>query len=180
MSKGLITALFIITFILGIGTGYYLTPNYLLQSTEMGTNNGTAEQTDFQYLKDMTAHHKGAIKLAEQVLNQTQNEEIKQLANMIITEELKSIATLENELSTRFKSKDSISATKVVNLGTYDKNLDLRFLNSLIKHHQEGVLMAKDIQYKSTNNFVLSDAQGVESFLTQNLTTLESLREKLY
>lgn len=74
------------------------------------------------------------------------------------------------------KVKDPI----VANLGSSDDKSDLRFLNAIIAHHEQGIMMTKETRIKSTRNEILNNADAVELFLSGGLKTLKELRQTWY
>jgi hypothetical protein len=182
MSKYLAISLILVALIIGIGTGYYFTPQYSLGSEEsMEDGLGTAGRTlDLRYLNAMIAHHRGAIALAEQVKNESKRSEIRTLAEEILTNEPKLIDELYTWKKDWYKDRSKVKDKEWPQLGTYDEKLDLRFLNALIAHHEEGVHMAQDAQKKSTRNDVLTNAFTVDSFLSDSIVQLKDWRFTWY
>ncbi len=183
VSRFLIISLVIVAFILGIGTGYLITPQYSMskyESTQM-TDLGKADKyVDLRYLNTMIAHHRGAILLAEQARDKTKRTEIKQLAEDILVSEPEAIDELYQWKKEWYRDNKKVSDKIVPNLGEYDENFDLRFLNALIAHHEEGVAMANEIKLKSTRNQVLNNADAVIDFLTGGLKMLTKWRTEWY
>jgi uncharacterized protein (DUF305 family) len=182
MSKYLASSLILCGFVLGLGFGYYFSPNYLQNQQVMQSmpSLGRADRfVDLRYLNAMASHHKGAILLAEQVKNSSQRQEIVNLAGDILADEPQLILKLENYKKDFYNDSSKTKDPVAVNLGTYDENLDLRFLNALIAHHEDGINMANEIMQKSNKNEILTDASAVKAFLTGSLSVLEQMREKL-
>lgn len=181
MSKYLAISLIIASFIFGSGFGYYFSPEYSMGVSMQQMDLGSADRnTDLRYLNLMATHHVGAIRLAEQVKQHSQRPEMQNLADAIITGEPKLIARLEVWKKEWYKDYKPTREPVKVNLGTYDANFDLRFLNALISHHQDGIAMSKDIQSKSTRNEVIGDAQSVQEFLTNGTEMLKTWRQEWY
>ncbi len=182
MSKYLSGSLILCGFVLGLGFGYYFSPNYLqnLQAMQSMPSLGRADRfVDLRYLNAMASHHKGAILLAEQVKNSSMRQEIVALAEDILAGEPKLIVKLENYKKDFYNDSSKTKDPIVVNLGTYDENLDLRFLNALIAHHEDGINMANEIMQKSSKNEILTDASAVKAFLTGSLSVLKEMRQRL-
>jgi uncharacterized protein (DUF305 family) len=135
---------------------------------------------DLRYINAMIAHHKGAMVLAQEVKDNSQRQEIKELAVAILNDEPKAIAELYEWKKNWFNDTTEVPAKVVPKLGSYDEKLDLRFLNALITHHQEGILMTKEIRLKSTKNEVLNNADAVEEFLTGGVKMLSEWRTNWY
>lgn len=83
ISRFLTISLIIIAFVLGIGTGYLVAPEYSMsgyQSEQMVDLGKADKYVDLRYLNAMIAHHGGAMLLAEQAKEKTKRPEIKKLA----------------------------------------------------------------------------------------------------
>ena len=183
ISRFLTISLVIIAFVIGIGAGYLIAPEYTMagyEAKQMADLGKADKYVDLRYLNAMIAHHGGAMALAEQVKEKTQRPEIKKLAEDILSGEPKAIAELYQWKKDWYKDTRKVSNKAVPNLGEYDENFDLRFLNALITHHEEGIIMAKEIRLKSTRGQVLSNADAVIEFLSGGLTMLKEWRTEWY
>lgn len=182
MNKYLFLSLTLVAFIIGTGLGYAISPAYSeSQSNTHFETFGKADRfVDLRYLDAMIAHHKSAMELANQAKTHSKREEILGLAEIILKEEPIAINELYQWKKSFYGNTREIGASEVPNLGIYDENFDLRFLNALIAHHEEGITMAKDMQTKSTRNEILNNSDAVITFLTDGLTKLSAWREEWY
>jgi uncharacterized protein (DUF305 family) len=183
ISRFLTISLVIVAFVIGIGAGYLIAPEYAMAGyeTKQMADLGKADKyVDLRYLNAMIAHHGGAIILAQQAKEKTQRPEIKKLAEDILAGEPLAIAELYQWKKDWYKDIRKVGAKAVPNLGEYDENFDLRFLNALITHHEEGIVMAKEIRLKSTRAQVLNNADAVIEFLTGGITMLKEWRTEWY
>lgn len=180
MNKYLALSLILIVFIFGVGIGYVYNPESKMETLSM-QGLGLANRTlDLRYINAMATHHQGAILLAEQVKTQSQRPEIKALAEEILASEPKLISRLYDWKTAWYKDNRKAQSPVAVNLGSFDENLDLRFLNALIAHHEEGVLMAKEAMAKSSRNEILTDASAVAEFLSGSGQMLKTWRQDWY
>ncbi len=168
--------------VLGIGFGYYLTPEY---KTTMYENNsmslGQADRSfDLRYLNAMIAHHRGAMLLAEQLGNSTSRPEMKTLSQNILSDEPKAIAELYTWKKDWYGDTKSVQDPIVANLGPAGETFDLRFLNAIIAHHEVGIVMTQETRMKSSRAQILDNANAVEAFLSKGLETLKGLRTTWY
>ncbi|MEW6617650.1 MAG: DUF305 domain-containing protein [Patescibacteria group bacterium] len=172
----------LITLVLGIGIGYYLTPEYqfsMYDKTQMDF--GTADRwIDARYINAMIAHHRGAILLAEQAEKNGMRDEIKNLAVEIQANEPKLIAELYEWKKAWYGDTRTVRDPIVARLGARDEKFDLRFLNALIAHHESGVLMTKEIRIKSSRTEILNNADAVESFLVNSGAMVKEWRKNWY
>lgn len=174
--------LVVVGVVFGIGFGYYLTPEYRVYMYDRNTMDlGRADRTfDLRYINAMIAHHRGAMMLAEQLSNNTTRPEMKELAQNILKDEPKAIAELYAWKKSWYKDTRRVRDPIVANLGLSDDKFDLRFLNAIIAHHEEGILMTKETRQKTSRVEILNNADAVESFLSNGLITLKVLRSEWY
>jgi uncharacterized protein (DUF305 family) len=172
----------IITGVVGVGVGYYLTPEYQLSmfnKTDMSL--GKPDRwLDLRYVNAMIAHHRGAVLLAEQIGQNSQRSEINELATMILKNEPVAIAELYAFKKEWYNDTRQVKDPIVAKLGGADEKFDLRFLNALIAHHEIGLLMTDDIKAKSSRTEVLNNADAVDTFLTTTLKTFKDWRLAWY
>ena len=183
ISRFLTISLVIVAFVIGIGSGYVIAPEYSMASYEAKqmVDLGKADKyVDLRYINAMIAHHGGAMVLAEQAKEKSKRPEIKKLAEDILTGEPKAIAELYQWKKDWYRDIRKVRDKAVPNLGEYDENFDLRFLNALIAHHEEGIIMAKEIKLKSTRAEVLNNADAVIEFLNGGLQMLKEWRTEWY
>lgn len=136
-------SLMICTSILGYVIGYSTTPYYTLSMYDKGGMDlGRADRgLDLRYINAMIAHHRGAMLLAEQAQAVSQKKEIQDLAADILKNEPPAIQELYDWKKAWYGDTKKVRDPIVANLGDYDKNYELRFLNALIAHHEDGLLM---------------------------------------
>jgi uncharacterized protein (DUF305 family) len=176
-------AFVVIALVVGIGAGYYLTPEYRTSMYSSGTamNLGPADELfNLRYINQMIAHHRGAVLLGEQLGKNTKRPELQSLAAEIATTEPQRIAELYAWKKAWFGDSRMVRDPRIENLGSYDENFDLRFLNALIAHHNIGILMARDAESKASKTEVLANAQAVDAFLSGGVKMLEGLRKQWY
>lgn len=172
----------VVGLMVGLGFGYYLTPEYktsMYEKNPMGL--GQADRTfDLRYINAMIAHHRGAMLLAEQLGAQTTRPEMKTLSQNILNDEPKAIAELYAWKKTWYGDIKSVRDPAVANLGPAGDTFDLRFLNAIIAHHKDGILMTQETRLKSNRVEILNNADAVELFLTNGLQVLTGLRNTWY
>jgi predicted outer membrane protein len=167
-------ALMIVTGMLGAGIGYTFTPEYQLSMYDKNAMDlGQADRwVDKRYINAMIAHHRGAMLLA-QAAQKSERQEIRDLANEILQNEPKLIAELYTWKKEWYNDERTVRDPLSPNLGSVNDTFDLRFLNALIAHHENGIRMTGEIRGKSSRTEILDNADAVENFLT---TTGEVLR----
>ena len=177
----LAAALMVISVIIGIGIGYVLTPQYTLSMYDKNVMDlGRPDKwLDLRYVDSMIAHHRGAVLLAKQA-ELSERTEIKDLAKEIQKGEPVLIAELYAWKKEWYSDTRRVTDPVVAKLGSYDKTFDLRFLNALIAHHENGVRMTEEVRLKSSRGAILDNADAVEAFLTESGETLKGWRSAWY
>lgn len=175
----LVVALMVVAGMIGLGVGYVLTPEYSMYERNV-MDLGRADRTlDLRYLNAMIAHHRGAMLLAEQA-SQSERSEVRELGEAILAGEPKLIEELYAWKQAWFRDTRQVIDPVPVKLGKYNQTFDLRFLNALIAHHENGVTMTQDVRLKSSRSEVLDNADAVEAFLTSSGAMLKEWRKNWY
>ncbi len=174
--------LVIVGVVVGIGFGYYLTPEYRVSMYESNSMDlGRADRSfDLRYTNAMISHHRGAMLLAEQLSKNTTRPEMKALAQNILNDEPAAIAELYDWKKSWYGDTRNVRDPIVANLGTADDKFDLRFLNAIIAHHEAGIMMTEETRQKSSRVEILNNADAVEAFLSNGLDALKGLRKDWY
>ncbi len=182
ISTTLAISLMVVTGVLGLVVGYASTPEYKGSMYDKSAMDlGRPDKTfDLRYLNAMIAHHRGAMLLATQASAQTQRQEMKDLATMILNDEPKAIAELYAWKKDWYSDTKEVKDPIVANLGSYDDKFDLRFLNALIAHHEEGLVMTNEVKMKSSRTEILNNVDAVDTFLTTTLKLFKDWRMEWY
>ncbi len=182
ISTSLAVSLMIVTGIAGLAIGYTTNPQYKISMYDKTSMDfGRADRTlDLRYINAMISHHRGAMLLAEQVQNTTQRQGMKDLSAKILADEPGAIAELYQWKKDWYSDTRRVADPVVPNLGAYDEKFDLRFLNALIAHHEDGLIMTKDIKTKSSRTEILNNADAVDTFLTTTLKLFKDWRMEWY
>jgi uncharacterized protein (DUF305 family) len=171
----------IVTAVIGVAVGYYLTPQYSLAMYDKSSMDlGRPDKwLDLRYINGMIAHHEAAMLVAKQA-EKSERAEVKDLAKSILENEPVAIAELYTWKKDWYGDTRKVVAPVVPNLGEYDDKFDLRFLNTVIAHHENGILMTRDAKLKSSRNEILNNATGVEDFLKGGIKMLSEWRKAWY
>lgn len=181
ISTYLAVSLIVISFIIGVGAGYSFTPQYSLSMFDKSSMDlGRADKwIDLRYINAMIAHHRGAILLAKQA-EQSQRPEVQALSKEIQANEALAITELYTWKKSWYGDTKIVADPSVTNLGNYNETFDLRFLNALIEHHRNGIVMTNDIKTKSSRSEILDNANAVEKFLNDSGSMLKEWRKTWY
>ncbi len=174
--------LIIVSMFIGINIGYFNNSDYRNSMYEKNSMDlGQADRKfDLRYINAMIAHHRGAMLLAEQMGKNTSRPEMKTLSENILKDEPAAIAELYKWKKDWYNDTKKVKDPKVANLGPADDKSDLRFLNAIIYHHEQGIEMTRETHIKSSRVEILNNADAVEIFLTGGVETLKNLRKTWY
>lgn len=176
--------IYFVVFMLGIGTGFFFTPEYAQMRVEKNSpmvELGMPDKfLDLRYLNNMIAHHLSAIDMADQALAASSRQEIIELAKIIIETDKRGIEQLYQYKREWYGDTREIKRYERTELGTADELFDLRFINALLAHHQMAIESARDVSQKSTRTDVLNLANEVETSLTSNAKQLSEWRKNWY
>jgi uncharacterized protein (DUF305 family) len=137
-----------------------------MNHSEMTSSPGAASQPfDLQFLDTMTAHHQGAIEMAQMAVQKTQNAELKTFAEKIIDDQKKEIAEMKEWREKWYAGKPAAinmempgmkDSMKMMTDGEMKKmqaatgkEFDLMFLDMMIPHHKGAVVMGRDALSKA-------------------------------
>jgi uncharacterized protein (DUF305 family) len=95
----------LISLAIGLSTGYFIwgttTPapqmdmSHTMSGMMLGLQGKTGDAFDKEFITEMVVHHQGAVDMAQAALTNGQHQEIKTLANAIITAQNKEIAEMK-------------------------------------------------------------------------------------
>ena len=137
-----------------------------LSDAEHGSAQATNAPYDAQFIDGMTIHHQGAVRMAEQALNESQRPEIKQLAqNIIATQnpEIEQMAAWRTEWYPNLAPTPGMGTHMGdMNVSTdTSKPFDQRFITAMIGHHDGAIAMAKEAQTKAEHQEIKQLAQNI-------------------
>ena len=143
-------------------------PNHGM-SDEMGQMksdpNAASAPYDLQFLDTMSAHHSGAVEMAEMALKKSENAELKTFAQKIIDDQKKEIAQMKDwrekwyagkpaamnmEMSGMMDSMKMMMGGEMKKMeAASGKDFDIHFLDMMTPHHAGAVMMAKEALTKA-------------------------------
>lgn len=158
------------------------------------------EHFDLRFIDGMILHHQGAIAMAETALKQSSRDEIKQLAEAIITAQQTEIARMQDWRKTWYAEVDdkpmmyhadakhmmpmseSMRENMMMNvdLGEADAEFDQRFINAMIPHHEGAVVMAQQVLERSDRPELLELAKEIMATQQQEIDQMKQWREAWY
>ncbi|WP_298819678.1 DUF305 domain-containing protein [Chloroflexus sp.] len=103
---------------------------------------------DARFIDSMIEHHEGAITMARQVLAESQNEQIRQLAEAIIVAQEAEIAQMRQWRQAWYPDLPPTNGMGMemgpMTVPAGDESFDQRFLEAMIPHHEGAIAMARD------------------------------------
>lgn len=139
------------------------------------------ESFDLRFMDAMVLHHQGAVDMAEDALQKSTRPETQTLAKDIIAAQQTEIAQMQGWRQTWYPdaaaepvmfdaqmghmmpmSQDMMAGMMMnSDLGAADDDYDLRFINSMIPHHEGALDMAQEALEKSTRPEIQQLAQAI-------------------
>jgi len=155
---------------------------------------------DLRFIDGMIVHHQGAVVMAQEAQQKSSRPEIKKLAADIITAQQKEIAQMKawrttwypNAATTPMGYSSSMghmmpmdqaqmnSMMMSGDLGAADNQFDLRFINKMIPHHEDALVMGKDALAKSTRPEIKQLGEAILSSQTGEIEQMKKWRKDWY
>lgn len=155
---------------------------------------------DLRFIDGMILHHQGAVVMAEAVLEHSQREDMKQLAQAVITAQQGEIDQMKQwrqawypdasaepvmyhaEMGHSMAMTPEMQAAMMMdgNLGTADAEFDLRFINAMIPHHEGALAMAEQVLEKSDRTELRELAQNILATQQTEIKQMEEWRQDWY
>ena len=155
---------------------------------EMVMENG--KYSDKAFIDAMVPHHQGAIEMAEVALENAEHEEIRNLAEEIVSaqeaeiEELKAIKEKEFGIS---EVPMEMSAGEMQMMGMTDPDelankqpFDKAFIDAMIPHHRSAIEMAQVAYRESNNPDIKTLAEGIVQAQTREIAQMQGWRQQWY
>ena len=139
--------------------------------------NAASQPYDLQFIDTMTAHHQGAIDMAQMALKNSQNDELKKFAQKIIDDQRKEIAQLKDWRDKWYAGKPAAKNMEMPGMAdsmkmmmgdgmkkmeaAKGKEFDLMFLDMMTPHHAGATAMAKEALQKAERPEIKTLAQTI-------------------
>lgn len=121
---------------------------------------------DLQFIDGMTAHHNGAIVMAQEALVNAEHEEVKALAEAIVAAQTSEVAQMQQWRDAWFPNAEE-TPTDEIAMGDMEVStdeaipFDQRFVESMISHHLGAVTMAELARDKAGREEIRTLAESV-------------------
>jgi uncharacterized protein (DUF305 family) len=181
----------------GMAPGQSMKPGAMMHKIDLGPADSNY---DLRFLDAMIPHHEGAIVMATDVLKKSQRSELQTLAKAMISAQTNEINQMKQWRKDWYPTAPStpmawhgekkqmmamkpeqISAMKMDrDLGKADIEYDLRFLTTMIPHHDAAVVMAKDLAQKTTRPELQKLAKEIQTTQQAEIEQMKQFQNTWY
>jgi uncharacterized protein (DUF305 family) len=153
-----------------------------------GMDMSAANAFDLRFIDSMLPHHEGAVAMAQQALQQAEHPEIKKMAQQIIAAQEAEIKQLQDWRAawypdvgpTEGMQMDMGSGMSMMEVPAGDQPFDLRFIDSMIPHHQDAIMMAQDALAQAEHAEIKQMAQQIIAAQEAEIKQLQEWRTAWY
>jgi uncharacterized protein (DUF305 family) len=149
------------------------------------------EYSDERFIDAMVPHHEGAVDMAEVALKNAEHEEIKRLAEDIVSAqeaEIKELKSIKREEFGTSKIPMDMSADQMRGMGmeTDPRSLakadpfDKAFIDAMIPHHRSAIEMAEVAARETKNLDIRKLARGMIEAQKREILQMEQWRRQWY
>ena len=111
-----------------------------------GTGSHATITSEEQFIAEMIPHHQEAVDTSRLVGGSTSNEEIRDLANRIITAQEQEIAMMQGWLAAWYpQSQYQSSYEPMMGDLVHASDRDQAYLEGMIEHHEAAIMMAEQV-----------------------------------
>nr|BBH91520.1 hypothetical protein KTC_62710 [Thermosporothrix sp. COM3] len=140
---------------------------------------------DAKFIDGMVKHHQGAIDMAKEAQQKAEHQEIKNLANSIVTDQQKEITEMQNW---RKQWYPGLAQTNGLDMHMGEmkisddtsKPFDQRFLAAMISHHQGAIDMAKEAQQKAEHQEIKNLANSIITAQQKEIDQMKQWEKSWY
>ena len=147
--------------------------------------------TDAAFITDMTAHHQGAIEMAEVAQKRAEHPEVRQLADNIISAQKSEISVMDavgrdmramgmHEGGHMGMSQSQMGMEMDMPMLARAKPFDRAFIDMMVPHHQGAIAMAKQLHKKGEQPALRRMADDIISAQTDEIAQMRKWRKAWY
>ncbi len=158
------------------------------RSQEMVMENG--EYSDRAFIDAMVPHHQGAVDMAEVAVENAEHEELKSLAEDIVSEqeaEIEDLRAIKREEFGTSEIPSGMSQEEMDAMGMTEpgqladkRPFDRAFIDDMTPHHRSAIAMAEVALKESDNPQVKEIAQDIVDAQRHEIAQMEQWREQWY
>jgi uncharacterized protein (DUF305 family) len=156
-----------------------------------GKSSAMGNGTDAAFITDMTAHHQGAIDMAELARKRAKHLEIKRLANDIVSAQEGEIATMnairadmhhmgEHDSGHMGMDEHAMGMDMDMTALKNAKPFDRAFIDAMVPHHQGAIAMAKKLLAKGEQPALRTMAHDIITAQTKEIAQMRQWRKDWY
>ena len=147
-------------------------------------SHSTSMVHDANYLDSYSAHHRDGIAMAEMAATRAENPELKKLASKMVKEQTEEVNQMKKWREQYFPNVQSEEERlERVDLNKLQeskgKEFDSQFTKMMIKHHEDGIKLSKEVSAKLENEKIKSFAEKSISKQNEELKKLNELSKKI-
>ena len=159
---------------------------------DSGTKSSSSgNATDAAFITDMTAHHRGAIEMAQVAQKRAEHPEVRQLAGNIISAQKGEISVMDtigrdmhamgmHEGGHMGMSQSQMGMDMDMPMLRRAKPFDRAFIDMMVPHHQGAIAMAKQLLKKGEQPGLRKMADDIISAQTDEIAQMRGWREAWY
>lgn len=178
--------------ITGFTAGYSVNHGYHGMMRMMGVNSGymKSASVDKHFIEQMIPHHESAIEMAKLALEKSKHQEVKTLANNIITSQTAEINTMRQWYKEWYGrdvpavSSNAMWGGRMMNSQASAADLsaasdfDEAFLSQMIVHHQMAVMMANMLDISTNRTEMKKLASDIIAAQSKEIDDMESWQQQ--
>ncbi len=146
--------------------------------------------SDERFIDAMVPHHQGAVDMAEVAVENAEHEELKSLAEDIVSEqeaEIEDLRAIKREEFGTSEIPSGMSQEEMDAMGMTDpaqladkRPFDRAFIDDMTPHHRSAITMAEVVMKESDNPQVKEIAQDIVDAQRREIAQMERWREQWY
>lgn len=143
--------------------------------------------TDAAFITDMTAHHQGAIDMAELARKRAEHPEIKQLADDIVSAQEGEISVMKTmrhmgDEDGGHMGLDDHTMGMDMDMGALEdaEPFDRAFIDAMVPHHEGAIAMAKELLAKGEQPALRKLANDIITAQTEEIAQMQQWRKTWY
>lgn len=152
-----------------------------------GSQNGPGNGVDLAFVSDMIPHHEGAVEMARVAVERGDSDFVKELGNTIARtqaqeiEELKDLKrTLGNAGVEPTAMSHQMGTESDASMLRTAEPFDQAFIDMMVPHHRDAILMAREVLQKGENADVRKLAEAIISAQSTEIEEMNKFREESY
>lgn len=156
-------------------------------SSSTGPQNGPGNGADLAFVSDMIPHHEGAVEMAQVAVERSESDFVRELGNNIGRTQKQEISEL-NDLKQTLEDAGVEPTAMSHQMGMeMDASMlrtaepfDQAFIDMMVPHHRDAILMAREVLAKGENADVRKLAEAIITAQATEIEEMNDFREETY